>query len=77
MALPIGVEPTIVVRGAPVALGIRVGGLAITPHAIWLGAHVSVAVGDEAVARRTLAPSGLLARPVVKRVPTKRGQRPE
>jgi hypothetical protein len=49
MALPVGVEPTLLVRGEPVALGIRVGGLAITEHAIWLGAHVSVAMGDELV----------------------------
>lgn len=42
MALPVAIEPTMVVRGEPVALGIRVGELAITEHAIWLGAHVSV-----------------------------------
>jgi hypothetical protein len=55
VALPVGVEPTMMVRGAPVALGITVGDLAITEHAIWLGAHVSVAVGGEAVAKRALA----------------------
>jgi len=48
MALPVGVEPTLLVRGEPLALGIRVGDLAITEHAIWLGAHVSVAIGDDA-----------------------------
>ena len=47
MALPVGVEPTLLVRGEPVALGIRVGDLAITEHAIWLGAHVTVAIGDD------------------------------
>ena len=47
MALPVGVENTLLVRGEPVALGIRVGDLAITEHAIWLGAHVSVAVGGQ------------------------------
>lgn len=46
LALPVGIEPTMVVRGEPVALGIRVGGLTITEHAIWLGAHVSVARAD-------------------------------
>ncbi len=45
MALPVSIEPTLLVRGAPVALGIRVGDLAITEHTIWLGAHVAVAVG--------------------------------
>ena len=47
MALPVGVENTLLVRGEPVALGIRVGDLVITEHAIWLGAHVSVAMGGE------------------------------
>ncbi len=50
MALPVGVEPTLLVRGEPVALGIRVGDLAITEHAIWLGAHVTVAIGDDVTA---------------------------
>ena len=45
MAVPVGIEPTMEVRGEPVALGIRIGGLAITEHVIWLGAHVSVSVG--------------------------------
>jgi hypothetical protein len=39
-ALPVGVEPTLMVRGQPVALDISVGGLAITEHALWLGARV-------------------------------------
>jgi len=56
MALPVGVEPTLLVRGEPVALGIRVGGLTITEHAIWLGAHVSVALGDDAAAGGSRAP---------------------
>ena len=53
MAVPVGIEPTMEVRGQPVALGIKVGELAITEHVIWLGAHVSVAVGDEAAAKKT------------------------
>jgi hypothetical protein len=48
MAVPIGIEPTMEVRGQPVALGIKLGELAITESVIWLGAHVSVAVGEEA-----------------------------
>jgi hypothetical protein len=48
MAVPVGIEPTMEVRGQPVALAIQVGDLAITPDIIWLGARVSVAVGDEA-----------------------------
>ncbi len=53
MALPVRVEPTLLVGGEPVALGIRVGDLTITEQAIWLGAYVSVSVGarpDEPVA---------------------------
>ncbi|MEP7117784.1 MAG: hypothetical protein ABI880_09385 [Acidobacteriota bacterium] len=52
VALPVGVQPTMMVRGTPVALGIRVGGLAITEHAIWLGAHVSVEHPDQPAGAR-------------------------
>lgn len=52
MAVPVGIEPTMEVRGQPVALGIKVGKLAITEHVIWLGADVSVAIGEGAVAKR-------------------------
>jgi len=48
MAVPVGIEPTMEVRGQPVALGIKLGDLAITEEMIWLGARVSVAVGEEA-----------------------------
>jgi len=48
MAVPVGIEPTMEVRGQPVALAIRLGELAITDQMIWLGANVSVAVGEEA-----------------------------
>ena len=48
MTIPVGIEPTMDVRGQPVALAIQVGDLAITEDVIWLGARVSVAVGEEA-----------------------------
>ena len=48
MAVPVGIEPTMEVRGQPVALAIKLGDLAITEDVIWLGARVSVAVGEEA-----------------------------
>jgi hypothetical protein len=48
MAVPVGIEPTMMVRGEPVALSIKLGELAITEDVIWLGARVSVAVGEEA-----------------------------
>ena len=44
--MPVGAEPTMEVRGQPVALGIQVADLSITEQMIWLGARVSVAVGD-------------------------------
>lgn len=46
VTLPVAIEPTMTVRGQPVAIGIRVSGLAITEHAIWLGAHVAVSADD-------------------------------
>lgn len=48
LALPVGVEPTLMVRGQPVALDIRVGGLAITERMIWLGAEVALATSPPA-----------------------------
>jgi hypothetical protein len=45
MAVPVGVEPTMSVHGTPIALAMKVGGLAITPHALWLGADVSLQAG--------------------------------
>ncbi len=52
MAVPVGIEPTMEVRGQPVALGIKLGRLAITERVIWLGADVSVTAGTEAAAKR-------------------------
>jgi hypothetical protein len=44
MAVPVGIEPTMQVRGQPVELAIKVGELAITERMIWLGAEVKVAM---------------------------------
>jgi hypothetical protein len=52
VAVPVGIEPTMTVRGQEVALGITVGGLAITPQSLWLGATVRVLSEEE---RRALA----------------------
>jgi hypothetical protein len=46
MAIPVGIEPSMNVKGRQVDLGIKVGELAITNDMIWLGAHVSVDVGE-------------------------------
>jgi hypothetical protein len=42
MAVPVGIEPSMTIRGKPLTLGLRVGGLAITEHALWLGANVDI-----------------------------------
>jgi len=44
MAIPVGIEPTMQVRGQPVELAIKVGELAITEKMIWLGADVQIAM---------------------------------
>jgi hypothetical protein len=46
MAIPVGIEPTMHVRGQPVELAIKVGELAVTEKMIWLGADVSVAMPE-------------------------------
>jgi hypothetical protein len=46
MAIPVGIAPTLDVRGEPVTLGITVGELAITEHVIWLGADLDVTFGE-------------------------------
>ena len=50
MAVPVGLEPSMTIRGKPLTLGLRVGGLAITENAIWLGADVDILA--RATARR-------------------------
>jgi hypothetical protein len=42
IAVPVGIEPSVTIRGKPLTLGLRVGGFAITERAIWLGAEVDV-----------------------------------
>lgn len=44
LALPVGIYPSMTVRGQPVTMGIRVSDLAITERMIWLGAEVGVDV---------------------------------
>jgi hypothetical protein len=48
MVVPVGLAPTITVRGASVTLGVKVDHLAITEHMIWLGAEVSLGTPDDA-----------------------------
>jgi hypothetical protein len=43
MAIPVGIAPTMTVRGEPITIGVKVGHLAITQHMIWLGADLSLA----------------------------------
>lgn len=42
VAMPVSVDPEFSVRGRQVGLKISLGGLAVTPHAIWIGADVAV-----------------------------------
>jgi hypothetical protein len=42
MAVPVGIEPSVTVRGKVLTLGLRLGSLAITESAIWLGAEVEI-----------------------------------
>jgi hypothetical protein len=46
MAIPVGIEPSMQVQGRQVDLAIKLGELAITNDMIWLGANVSVDVGE-------------------------------
>ncbi len=50
IAIPVGIEPTMEVKGRTVNLALKVGHLKITEHMIWLGADVAVAI--EPAARR-------------------------
>ncbi len=45
MAIPVGIAPTMTVRGGPVTFAVNVGSLAITEHMIWLGADVALGHG--------------------------------
>jgi hypothetical protein len=49
VAVPVGLEPSMTIRGRPLTLGLRVGGFAVTESAIWLGADVDIL--PEATAR--------------------------
>jgi len=42
MALPVGIQPAIDVKGRSLALRVQVGTLAFTEDMIWLGGNVSV-----------------------------------
>jgi hypothetical protein len=54
VAFPVRIEPTLVVRGAPVVVEIRIGELTITDRTIWLGANVALDVlaAADATSRR-------------------------
>jgi hypothetical protein len=41
-AIPVGIAPTLTVRGEPLTIAVKVGHLAITEHMIWLGADVAL-----------------------------------
>jgi hypothetical protein len=43
MAIPVGIAPTMTVRGEPITIAVKVGKLAITESMLWLGADVALA----------------------------------
>ena len=43
VAVPVGIAPTLTVRGEPLTVAVKVGTLVITEHMIWLGADVALA----------------------------------
>lgn len=45
VTIPVGLAPSLTVRDHPITVDLKVGGLAITEHMIWLGADVTVAQG--------------------------------
>lgn len=55
LALPVGVNPSMIVRGQRVGMNINVSDLAITREMIWLGADVVVAIGEDAAAKLSAA----------------------
>lgn len=42
VAVPVGIEPQVAVAGKTLAFAVELGGLAITEHALWIGANVTV-----------------------------------
>ena len=48
MAIPVGIEPNVTIRGREVRLGVKNVDLAITEYVIWLGADVDVTVDEPA-----------------------------
>ena len=46
MAIPVGIAPTMTVRGEPLTIVVKVGNLAITEHMIWLGADVRLGLAS-------------------------------
>ena len=44
LAIPVGIAPTMNVRGEPLTIEVKVSHLAITEQMIWLGANVSLGV---------------------------------
>jgi hypothetical protein len=56
LAVPVGFEPSLSVRGETLGLSVKVGQLVVTEHAFWLGADVSLASAPPAPAGK--APAG-------------------
>ncbi len=51
VAVPVGIEPQIAVAGQTLSFGVQLGGLAVTEHALWIGANVTVTRAPAPAAR--------------------------
>ena len=65
IAVPVGIQPTMEVKGRTVNLALKVGHLKITEHMIWLGAEVAVAIEPEAGGKARPGPKA--AKPAAKK----------
>ena len=64
IAVPVGIQPTMEVKGRTVDLALKLGHLKITEHMIWLGAFVAVTIEPEAGGKARSGPKA--AKPAAK-----------
>jgi hypothetical protein len=65
IAVPVGIQPTMEVKGRTVDLALQVGHLKITEHMIWLGGEVAVNIQPEAGGKARSGPKA--AKPAAKK----------
>ena len=76
IAIPVGIQPTMEVKGRTVNLALKVGHLKITEHMIWLGAEVAVAIEPKAGGKARSGPK--TRKPAAKKAaPARKSRRPD